>query len=47
VNSNNYHFRPPKRAHLSDLSMDSVALANVKLILSEILIVFFHFFSIV
>ncbi|CAF4024665.1 unnamed protein product, partial [Rotaria sp. Silwood1] len=29
VNSNTYQFRPPKRAHLSDLSADSVALANV------------------
>ncbi len=29
VNSNTYQFRPPKRAHLSDLSTDSVALANV------------------
>ncbi len=29
VNSNMYQFRPPKRAHLSDLSTDSVALANV------------------
>jgi hypothetical protein len=29
VNSNIYQFRPPKRAHLSDLSADSVALANV------------------
>ena len=29
VNSNTYKFRPPKRAHLSDLSTDSVALANV------------------
>jgi len=28
VNSNIYQFRPPKRAHLSDLSTDSVALAN-------------------
>ncbi|CAF4583869.1 unnamed protein product [Rotaria sp. Silwood1] len=28
VNSNTYQFRPPKRAHLSDLSADSVALAN-------------------
>jgi hypothetical protein len=29
VNANAYQFRPPKRAHLSDLSTDSVALANV------------------
>ncbi|CAF1444124.1 unnamed protein product [Adineta ricciae] len=28
VNTNTYKFRPPKRAHLSDLSTDSVALAN-------------------
>ncbi|UJR27368.1 hypothetical protein I4U23_008660 [Adineta vaga] len=28
VNSNTYKFRPPKRAHLSDLTTDSVALAN-------------------
>ncbi|CAF0834602.1 unnamed protein product [Adineta steineri] len=28
VNANAYKFRPPKRAHLSDLSTDSVALAN-------------------
>lgn len=29
VNANAYHFRPQKRAQLSDLSSDSVALANV------------------
>lgn len=33
VNSNVYQFRPPKRAHLSDLSTDSVALANVIIII--------------
>lgn len=49
VNSNIYQFRPPKRAHLADLSTDSVALANVFIIndLSYKNNLFISFFSIV